>query len=811
MLRLEAAGYPVVVHLHDEFVCEVPEGFGNLEEFRSIITTPPAWAPDFPIAAKARIADRFIEIKEPKAVAPSCEEADDLPTCEEPRPVTRAELDEINVSLSQWGIEPINVGATATPPWEEPAQAFAPPIPELPEPPIIDRPPSAHSGNGHAGDGYDHSQIPPGEPMVRYIYKDARSLLYMRVTRTSGKSFPTQHWQDGKWINGWPTEVIPYRLPELLAAPASEPVWICEGEKDTDNVAALGLIATTNPGGAKVFQPELAQWFKGKQLAYILEDNDDAGRGHTRKILNVLNGVLPRIAVVSFPELAEKADVSDWLEEGGNKKLLLARAEQALKRSTTSETIEPVDLWGQFDPPALPIGLLPDVIERFALEEGDLTGADPSGLAVAALAVCAAALPDHTQLQVKKHDPNWLEAARLWVGLIGNPSTKKTPIILRATKPLKRLDAELWREYLIASECYESLSKEERKSAERPKQKRLRLEDTTIEAAQEVLKDSPDGVLCLQDELAGWFGAMDKYAGRGAAKDRGFWLQSFHGGPYALNRVARGAAMIENLSVSLLGGIQPDPIRKIADDSVDDGLLQRLIPIVLSRGRAGKDAPTAQTGRRYDELIVQLHERRPPSEPLRFDNAALAIRGELEQKHLDLMAYEVINRKLAAHIGKYDGLFARLCLLWHCIEGAEGLMVTEHTAHRVADFMRRFLLPHATAFYAGMLALSNDHDQLTKVAGYILAKKLSRVTNRDVQHGNRAMRGLGRQEIENIFAQLEALGWLMPTPGSRWSAPPHWQVNPEVHRRFTGRAARETSERTKEREMLQEMFSGSGQ
>ena len=112
--------------------------------------------------------------------------------------------------------------------------------------------------------------------------------------------------------------------------------------------------------------------------------------------------------------------------------------------------------------------------------------------------------------------------------------------------------------------------------------------------------------------------------------------------------------------------------------------------------------------------------------------------------------------------------------------------MTEHTARRVADFMRHFLLPHATAFYAGMLALSDDHDRLTKVAGYILAKKLSRITNRDVQHGNRAMRGLERQEIESLFDQLEALGWLIRTPGPRWSAPPHWQVNPEVHRRFTG-------------------------
>jgi hypothetical protein len=137
--------------------------------------------------------------------------------------------------------------------------------------------------------------------------------------------------------------------------------------------------------------------------------------------------------------------------------------------------------------------------------------------------------------------------------------------------------------------------------------------------------------------------------------------------------------------------------------------------------------------------------------------------------------------------------------------------VAEQTARRVADFMRQFLLPHATAFYAGMLRLSDDHDRLARVAGFILAAKLSRITNRDIQRGSRAMRGLGRQEIEDVFAQLEALGWLLPTSGSRWTAPPHWQVNLEVHRRFAERAERETGQRAKEREMLQEMFKGGSQ
>jgi DNA polymerase len=66
MPPLEAAGYFLTMHTHDEYCCEVPQGFGSLDEFLAIITTPPNWAPDLPIAAKGRISDRLIEIPEPK-------------------------------------------------------------------------------------------------------------------------------------------------------------------------------------------------------------------------------------------------------------------------------------------------------------------------------------------------------------------------------------------------------------------------------------------------------------------------------------------------------------------------------------------------------------------------------------------------------------------------------------------------------------------------------------------------------------------------------------------------------------------------
>jgi DNA polymerase len=59
MLACEAAGYPIVLTVHDEAVAEVDEGFGSLEEFERLLAHKLPWAEGLPVVATGYEAHRY--------------------------------------------------------------------------------------------------------------------------------------------------------------------------------------------------------------------------------------------------------------------------------------------------------------------------------------------------------------------------------------------------------------------------------------------------------------------------------------------------------------------------------------------------------------------------------------------------------------------------------------------------------------------------------------------------------------------------------------------------------------------------------
>lgn len=478
---------------------------------------------------------------------------------------------------------------------------------------------------------------------------------------------------------------------------------------------------------------------------------------------------------------------------------------------------EVVDLFSNLELPAFPLMLLPEQIRDYAADVAERTGSDPAITGTAALAVAAGALDDRIRIQPKRHDTGWTESARLWVGIIGDPSVMKTPGINAAMSPLKAIDADLRREYQAAmaehKEACEGLKKGDERPPE-PVQTRVIVSDATVEKLGDILsRQEPRGILSYQDELSGWLASMDAYK-NGAGKDRSAWLEAYNGGSMAVDRISRGSIFVENWSASVLGGIQPTVIHAYAKATNHDGMLQRFI--LIHARPAGEDqdrAPDKAAHDQYRRLIRHLYDLQPSADPVTLSEGAHEIREALNRKITSAVRC-MDNPFLTAALAKWRGLFARLLLVYHAADCAAlqkypaAVQVRPETAEQVAELMLRVLFPHAARFYQGM-----DHaeDSAKELAGLLLADGCERFTcKRYFNQRWKASRKLTPWEIEAVLDRLEAYGWITPEPGklNERGRPAAYRVNPEVHSRFQAHAEAERERRAEVAAMMAELRAG---
>ncbi|KKS44571.1 MAG: hypothetical protein UV05_C0004G0006 [candidate division CPR1 bacterium GW2011_GWA2_42_17] len=191
-----------------------------------------------------------------------------------------------------------------------------------------------------------------------YDYKDANGQLLFQVVRFEPKGFSQRRPFDDGFVwgltDGWyqrngqannyykikdapldktarpihdavwfdTMEPVLYRLPELRQGiDNGETIFICEGEKDADNLAALGFVATTCPMGAGKWRSAYTETLKGCREVVVIADKDDPGRAHAQAVARELYSANINVKVMELPDINETAvkDISDWLTAGGEK------------------------------------------------------------------------------------------------------------------------------------------------------------------------------------------------------------------------------------------------------------------------------------------------------------------------------------------------------------------------------------------------------------------------------------------------------------------------------------------------------------
>jgi hypothetical protein len=157
--------------------------------------------------------------------------------------------------------------------------------------------------------------------IAEYNYVNSDGKLLYQAVRLDPKDFKQRRphpKRKGDWIwNLQGIQRVLYRLPQVLKAVTDgQTVFVVEGEKDANNLARLGLVATTNSEGAGKWVKDFSEVLRGANVV-VLPDNDDAGRNHALQVAQQLQGVAASVKVVPLPDLPAKGDVSNWLSAGG--------------------------------------------------------------------------------------------------------------------------------------------------------------------------------------------------------------------------------------------------------------------------------------------------------------------------------------------------------------------------------------------------------------------------------------------------------------------------------------------------------------
>ncbi len=449
--------------------------------------------------------------------------------------------------------------------------------------------------------------------------------------------------------------------------------------------------------------------------------------------------------------------------------------------------------------------LLPKSLSDFVLDEADRMPCSPDYIATTLL-VCLGAVVGATCALKPKTRDDWIVTPNLWGGVVGDPSSKKSPAFGIVTRFIDRLEAreadklveakKVFEAEQAAFEAHQSAVKAAMKKAasgkpdplkmsaavadmqaiqppEEPHCRRYKSNDATIEKLCDIEARNPQGLLVFRDELVGLLSSWEREGHEG---DRAFYLEGWNGsGSYNSDRITRGEQLVKNHCLSILGGIQPDLIERyladIANSMDNDGRIQRFQLLVYPepvpwqwRDRYPVKGAREVVRNVFDRLSMfdPVQDGATPADDFvklphfRFDDGAQDLFIEWCPSTNLVQIPKEQNPLMRQHLAKFEKLFCSLALILHLAEGNIGDVKVDN-ALRAAAWCE-YLAGHARRIY-GMVEASRTTTAKMLLRRIQDDKLQDGFTVRDVRRKQWGG-ATGTLEIEAALGILEEHGYI---------------------------------------------------
>lgn len=455
----------------------------------------------------------------------------------------------------------------------------------------------------------------------------------------------------------------------------------------------------------------------------------------------------------------------------------------------------------RFPAPKLPIELFgkfwADQIKKWAENSGSCVDFSAAAL----MGVAASLIGNARRVQVRE---GWVEPCILWIQAIGTPSSNKSPAMDPVLKVLSEIEAKWIPDHEQAVSLYNQqkvIAKIKKKKWESdcirtvedggtppdmpadaampkpPQPRRVMLIDTTVEALVSVSSANPRGLLSFRDELSGWYAAMTRYSGE--SSDRPIWLEAYGGRKYISDRVKNEGVpvVVDRFAVSLLGGIQPDRLRKAlmeGEEAIRDGLQPRFLPIwpehkdrKWTKGVKTDNAALQALVCLADLPMIHKDGKPPQSVVVPFSPDAEKVFADWYDTRTKQDGTSIAL--LADSLGKADGHVARLALLFEYLWYAQPLAefdpppgeVSSEAVKAAIRFREEYLKPMQVRTYS-MHGRSQIESSAIYVAQWIQTERPEYITARMLVR-ERVIPGMSiTEETNKVISYLCLIKWLLP-------------------------------------------------